>query len=556
MSTLQDVTIKRFKSITEVNLKNLAQKNIFVGGNNSGKSSVLQAIHFAVSICQSLELLNERTGTISAQQILYTPLHEVHSLKNGGQLTQTESQAMVFNFKLQSGFQGEISIRRGKNKNLATSVVGDELFNTLKEVSSPFSVYVPGLAGIARNEQYLSEGLLVRAVARGDANLVLRNVLYQLWLKREENTNWKDFLVSLKKVFGDVDLDVKFEAKLSEYIQVDFQFKGHTIPIDAAGTGALQTIQILSYIYFFNPKVLLLDEPDSHLHPNNQKALANVLSEICHSRSIQLLLATHSKHLLEALSEDAQIIWMKNGKEQKFEEFAEILLDLGAFDSAELLINKAVKYVFLTEDSDPRKLQKLLESFLKPEQLMIWPYKGCTNVLSATLLGKFIKAVSPETQIFIHRDSDYLEEDFKEHIANMFSKYNIHSFFTDGLDIEAHFCDLEHLKHLNPEHADLIEPLIMKIIESNSVTFKESAENGKINAREVRHKNGLNAPSMDECKKWARELDISIPSNYRGKKFIKLLSHEFKTASGKNLVYVSTTKYIVPSKLKDKIDSL
>jgi excinuclease UvrABC ATPase subunit len=56
---LQNIKIARFKSIKlfEFPLENLT---VLVGANNSGKSSVLQAIHFAVAIAQSRRRLADQ----------------------------------------------------------------------------------------------------------------------------------------------------------------------------------------------------------------------------------------------------------------------------------------------------------------------------------------------------------------------------------------------------------------------------------------------------------------------------------------------------------------
>lgn len=39
------------------------------------------------------------------------------------------------------------------------------------------------------------------------------------------------------------------------------------------GTGFLQVAQIFAYLLHFKPKLLLIDEPDSHLHPGTQERL-------------------------------------------------------------------------------------------------------------------------------------------------------------------------------------------------------------------------------------------------------------------------------------------
>lgn len=49
------IRIKKFKKIDDVEVT-LDPLNIFIGTNNSGKSSFIQGIQFAISGCQTLEL--------------------------------------------------------------------------------------------------------------------------------------------------------------------------------------------------------------------------------------------------------------------------------------------------------------------------------------------------------------------------------------------------------------------------------------------------------------------------------------------------------------------
>jgi hypothetical protein len=52
------VAIRRFKRIEQIEIP-LGDVTLLIGANNSGKSSILQAIHFAVSIAQTARLIGE-----------------------------------------------------------------------------------------------------------------------------------------------------------------------------------------------------------------------------------------------------------------------------------------------------------------------------------------------------------------------------------------------------------------------------------------------------------------------------------------------------------------
>ena len=62
-----------------------------------------------------------------------------------------------------------------------------------------------------------------------------------------------------------------------------------------AGSGLLQTLIVLSFLYGYAPDVLLLDEPDAHLHVNLQRTLLNFLKR---QTRVQMLIATHAEEFI------------------------------------------------------------------------------------------------------------------------------------------------------------------------------------------------------------------------------------------------------------------
>src|SRR5437660_12321426 len=67
-----------------------------------------------------------------------------------------------------------------------------------------------------------------------------------------------------------------------------------SLNLNSSGSGLLQVLQILAPIYRFASKgtVVLLDEPDAHLHTNLQYTLAEALREIQTELGIQIIIST------------------------------------------------------------------------------------------------------------------------------------------------------------------------------------------------------------------------------------------------------------------------
>lgn len=424
---LKSITIRRFKNLRDVEIP-LERINILVGTNNSGKSSILQGIAFAVSIAQTSKLQGGVT-TLSPEQLIYTPLRDVSALALGGDLKQSRQHAIEISFNQEAvDPEGQrivsntsVEIRRGKNKNIALSVDDGGLKEEISSLDNQFAMYVPGLAGIPSSEPYRTPAALRKAAARGDANAVLRNIL---WSLKSDNEAWEVFSEHLSRVFPEIVVNPKFDPNVDEFVDVLIERQGVKLPIDAAGTGFLQTVQILAYAAKYKPKLLLLDEPDSHIHPDRQRQLMSLLSVLAEKDDFQVIVATHSRHLLDVPG--AYFHWMAQGSRVNIEpdesSRLRILTDLGALDSGDRLKNGNIDVVVLTEDSDQKFLKILMASSgADEERIQIWSYSGCTKIDAAVTLCRFIQDHAPGTEVLVHRDSDYLAGEEIIQLTDIFS---------------------------------------------------------------------------------------------------------------------------------------
>jgi AAA15 family ATPase/GTPase len=456
---LETITIERFKNIKKIDLP-LENINILVGSNNAGKSSILQSIQFAVAIAQTTSLDEFRTTkwksdklstSLTANQIIYSPIKDIYSLGNGGSLGQNRNQAITVKFKEKdSRNSATFLLRKGRNKNLLTEIEGYVLGNPIRDLDNPYSIYVPGLSGIPAFEELKSEGLVRRLAAKGDANNVFRNIL---WLLKQNEIKWNAFLEDFKYVFPNLVIEINFDKLKDEHLNALINHQNKLFPIDAFGTGVLQIIQILSYIHLYNPKILILDEPDSHLHPSNQRILAEKLSEITTRLNFQILISTHSRHLLDAFRDNAKVNWISNGEinEQPF-DFISVLMEIGALDRGDILNKGNLKCVVFTEDAQIEKLKTILAANnFNLSETEIWPYDGCSKLDTAIVLAAFIKKNAPATKVVIHRDKDFLSQAECDEINAKANAALIEVFFTIGTDIESHFINANHINKVYPE---------------------------------------------------------------------------------------------------------
>ncbi|WP_082107022.1 AAA family ATPase [Chromobacterium vaccinii] len=480
---LERLVIERFKSIQRLDLS-LGRINIIIGSNNAGKSSIQQAIQFAISIAQTSSTQNAYwngegrfSTSLSTQALIYTPMRDVEALAPDGVLREDAGSAIKVEFHREGGDCCVVSIRKGRNKNIATLLEGRDFGEVLQAIYSPYSIIVPGLAGIPAFEEYKPPSIVRKAAAKGDSNNVFRNILLLL---SEDEEAWTNFQDMLGEIFPNVEVIVNFDPHVDEHIDVKIVVGDTLLPIDSCGTGILQAIQIISYYCLYRPSLLILDEPDSHLHPNNQRILAKLLIDLAYVDDCQIIISTHSRHLFDALKDYSEVFWIRNSElvEKRGEVARDVLLELGALDRGELLGAGQVDCIVLTEDTDVKYLEALLSSSgFDMTRTQVWSYNGCSKIDSALALNVFITRHAPATQVILHRDRDFWDEgqvnDFLERIDG-----RLQVFITQGNDIEAYFVNSFHVNALYPNVSVLrAEELIDQVLHEQSDKIKEKIVN-------------------------------------------------------------------------------
>ena len=505
-SHLHRVTITRFKGIDSIDF-NLGDLSVFVGGNNSGKTTVIQAIHFAFTLFQSLEISqkwpsrNQRSSTISPDEMIYVPSLDPYTLGSGGKLWEAEARAIEFEFFFSDGQSAQLKIRKGRIKNVIVEPTNVAYLRNIAGLNTPYSIFSPGLAGVSKSEQYVSDGILLRALSRGDANAFLRNILLRL---HQNDNAWDGFLEDLSLLFPSIQFRILFEVSVDEVISVDFERSGIRVPLDLAGTGLLQAIQILAYMHLFNPKIMVFDEPDSHLHPNNQRNLCALLHTISTDRATQVLLTTHSRHVIDALSNDAQIIdaqtsgikmiWMYDGSARAAskDDQIDLLVDLGALDVRERLQDHGIGFIFLTEDTYTGGFKKVIiaHGFDAAEFEML-SYKGVTGVHFLQPLIRQIRQITNAT-IVVHRDRDFMAPDEVARWEQEIRALQAEPFVTSDRDIEGYLLSDVYLARVLQENGlpDLAE-LKQMTVEGQHDNLVAKFVNGRVDIERKSGRHGV-----------------------------------------------------------------
>lgn len=114
--------------------------------------------------------------------------------------------------------------------------------------------------------------------------------------------------ISVAKALKDLGLIYGFRLKLIAENRRDYEILVQRSPNSAevlitdVGFGVSQVLPILVLCYYA-PKgsTLIFEQPEIHLHPSVQAGLADIFIEVIKTRNIQIIIESHSEHLLRRL---------------------------------------------------------------------------------------------------------------------------------------------------------------------------------------------------------------------------------------------------------------
>jgi len=489
---LDKIVISHFKRIEALTI-DLKPVTALVGGNTSGKSSALQAAQLGVSILQAAlrsvkaDGTPDFAGTVSNDNVLFRPTEHLLNLRRGDRATQKLGYSISYSgVDLDTGVAKELTIevRRGKNANIAIYRSGDDdLAAVLADPDTPFSILTPGLSGIPMREEWRTKGAMDAAVMHGDANLYLRTVLDHLFTRDLDemaraawshgrdigmlpDSRWKTFCTLLDRCYPGARVIVAHDPKRDRYVRVDVEATDSRVTLDMASTGMLQVIQIIAYACFYAPPLLLLDEPDAHLHADSQSRLYEALRGVAAETQTRILFASHSPQLIQRLmyDADAAVVWMAEGAAVPVDEAQRpaipILMTLGALSAGADAFDPARPVILMTEDKKTKPATALALANGAPQNLAVISYNGCGNLPAARLLASMITDMRPDARIILHRDRDFRtqpEMDFEIATADAERQRNgvtrVTEVFTPFNDVEHSFAQTGHLQARFPQIA-------------------------------------------------------------------------------------------------------
>lgn len=327
---LTKLTVRNFKPFEELEI-GLGNPVVFVGPNNSGKTSALQALALWEA---GLHRWNERRArqqapeqrpgvAINRRDLTAVPVPEARALWHQLRVRKSwmsEGKQANENVRIEVAVEGETGgrmwqcglefdyaneeslycrpLRLSTESGAARMPVPDEAATTR-------IAFLPPMSGLAEVEDLLQPGAVSVRIGQGRTAEVLRNICYEVF--KDRPAAWGVLVDQIDHLFG-VRLDAPDYVDGRGQVVMTYEEHGVSLDLTASGRGLQQTLLLLAYMYSKPGAVLLLDEPDAHLEVLRQAQVYDLISEVARSNGNQVIAASHSEVLLNAAAEKDEVI--------------------------------------------------------------------------------------------------------------------------------------------------------------------------------------------------------------------------------------------------------
>ncbi len=384
---ITQLTLRNFKSVDEQTYK-FTDFDLLVGRNNSGKSTVLQALAIW-QFCVDEFHRSDRGGTRGIQIVLpnFTalPVPEFNLLwknrtdrewptdESGVKKQKFILIEILLAWKDETGVERQFGVAlryQSPQAIYAIPVGGWAAFRECEQSGSlPRIAYVPPFSGLEPNEKPLNDPGIRQQVGKGQPGSVLRNLLLRVCPSQAKDgsgkvvkgykppADWVELVSVVKRWFSIDLLPPQHDADKDVHVTMEYRQDGRTYDLISGGSGFHQTMTLLAFLYGYQPTTILLDEPDAHLHVNLQRELLDYFKKKSVEKRVQFLIATHAEEFAKGVDVH-QILSLLKQEPKRIKSTPEAIRAMAEVSNEEITRLMGSPYIVYVEgESDERILR-------------------------------------------------------------------------------------------------------------------------------------------------------------------------------------------------------
>ena len=353
---IKNLHIKEFKGLRDISIN--FEKNdepldlvVLAGSNGSGKTRILESIldYFNIVLVVPEEAQNKI-------ELFFESMEEKCIDKLGHELS--------FMYCLKFG---------SKEKKISVGSVGARYLDIKKELNIlPKIIYAPAemnfkkmdMASTTLIQEYNFINIVNTNLVKDIPSYIATKIISAIFKNKNEKVGdvQKKVFDEINEIFEILDIDVKIEdiSQDGRNIPIFTNSAGDKFDINELSSGEKQLFLRTLAIKMLNPEnsIILIDEPELSLHPKWQQRIVDVYRKI--GKNNQIIIATHSPHILGSVKKENIILLDKDGE-------GKIVVRTGdeLYDSYGQPTDRVLKDIMGLQTTRNPKVFKLLEEVRK-----------------------------------------------------------------------------------------------------------------------------------------------------------------------------------------------
>jgi len=207
--------------------------------------------------------------------------------------------------------------------------------------------FVPPMTGLSIDEPVYQTPKINQLLGQAKPGEVIRNLLVEAHHSQEA---WLALQKSIRRLF-DYELLPPNATGADIIAEYKARANGPHLDIASAGSGFQQVLMLLTFLHTRPASVLLLDEPDAHLHVILQDTIYSELRSVAAAQKSQLIVATHSEVIINSVDPmELYALFDKPTPVADKDERQKLCRSLGVLNNTDILAAMNAPGVLYVED--------------------------------------------------------------------------------------------------------------------------------------------------------------------------------------------------------------
>ncbi|RKV17460.1 AAA family ATPase [Helicobacter pylori] len=323
---IQSVRIKNFKTFKDTQIDGFTKLNIITGGNNVGKSNLLEALyclvgksmHPCANLTEIYDNIRKEPLTTESKNLMFYGLDTEKEIQIVTTLDNNQTLDLQIKFiasEKQKVIESQIiptaeQTQMPSQLNFTLKKNNEEIYNDHLNITKAYNFPpIPNQSGYNRQFKNFDPNQLQKLLPFESATIIPSDVVYRQahmiqavskicsnnQLEEELNKHLNQFDNNIQSISFNTNNQLKLKVKNIK----------EKLPLSAFGDGLKKYLHIVSAFMADNAKTIYIDEVENGLHFSRMKLLRCVIDFINDNKdgNLQVFMTTHSQEFIEILDQ-------------------------------------------------------------------------------------------------------------------------------------------------------------------------------------------------------------------------------------------------------------